>query len=128
MRLLLDTCTFLWLILDSPELSSRAHDLIRNPDNEVVLSVVSTWEIAITHGLGRLRLPEPMDRYVAGMRERHAIQSLELTEEASLQGAKLPNLHRDPFDRMLVGQAITHGLVIVTPDEQIRSYPIRTEW
>lgn len=128
MRLLLDTCTFLWLILDSPELSSRAHDLIRNPDNEVVLSVVSTWEIAITHGLGRLRLPEPMDRYVAGMRERHAIQSLELTEEASLQGARLPNLHRDPFDRMLVGQAITHGLVIVTPDEQIRSYPIRTEW
>ena len=128
MRLLLDTCTFLWLILDSPELSSRARDLIQKPDNEVVLSVVSTWEIAVKHGMGRLRLPEPIDRYLIGMRKKHAVESLDLTEAASLQGSKLPDLHRDPFDRMLICQAIVHGLVILTPDEQIRTYPIRTEW
>ena len=128
MNVLLDTCTFLWLILDSPELSDRAQSLIRDPDNDVALSVVSTWEIAVKHGMGRLGLPKPIDQFVIGMRERHAIQSLELTEEASLQGARLPDLHRDPFDRMLICQAIAHGLVLLTPDKEIRAYPIRTIW
>lgn len=128
MNLLLDTCTFLWLILGSRELSSRAESLIRDPENEVALSAVSTWEIALKCALGQLQIPEPVDRYVIEMRERHEIRSLVLTEEASLQGPKLPDLHRDPFDRMLVCQAMTHGLTLVTPDRTIQSYPVRTVW
>lgn len=128
MNLLLDTCSFLWLILDSPELSSKARALIRDPNNEVALSVVSTWEIALKCGTGQLRMPEPVDQFVIGMRERHEIRSLPLTEEASLQLVKLPEIHRDPFDRMLVCQAITHGLTLLTPDRSIRSYPVRTVW
>ncbi len=128
MNLLLDTCTFLWLILGSSDLSRRARQLIQDPDNDVVLSSVSTWEIALKCGLGQLRLPDPVDRFVIGMREQHEIRSLELTEEASLQLGKLPAIHRDPFDRMLVCQSITHGLTLLTPDLTIRQYPVRTDW
>ena len=128
MNLLLDTCTFLWLIQGSSELSSRARARIRDPENDVYLSSVSTWEMALKCSLGRLRLPEPVDAFVIGMRESHEIRSLELAEEATLQLGKLPDFHRDPFDRMLVCQAITHGLTLVTPDTLIRQYPVRTDW
>ena len=128
MNLLLDTCSFLWLILGSTELSSNARALIRDPDNDVLLSAVSAWEIALKCGISRLQMPEPVDRFVIEMRERHQIRALDLTEEASLQLPKLPEIHRDPFDRMLVCQAITHGLTLVTPDRAIQSYPVRTVW
>jgi PIN domain nuclease of toxin-antitoxin system len=128
LNLLLDTCTFLWLILGNSELSSRARDRIRDPDNDVYLSSVSTWEMALKCGIGRLHLPEPVDRFVIGMRERHEICSLEPAEEATLQVTKLPDLHHDPFDRMLVCQAIVHGLTLITPDRLIQQYPVRTDW
>lgn len=128
MNLLLDTCTFLWLIVESPELSSRARTLIRDPSHDVALSAVSTWEIALKYGLGRIQLPAPADRFIIEMRQKHEIRSLDLTEEASLQEPKLPGIHRDPFDRMLVCQAIIHGLTLITPDKVIQSYPARTAW
>jgi PIN domain nuclease of toxin-antitoxin system len=85
MILLLDTCTFLWLLTDAPQLSRRARQLFQDPSNEVYLSVVSAWEIAVKHALGRLPLPEPPDRFIPSRREAHGIASLELDEEAVLQ-------------------------------------------
>lgn len=128
MRLLLDTATFLWIIDDAPELTPRARELFLDPGNEVYLSSVSAWEIAIKYGLGRLPLPEVPDRFVPTQRKQHGIDALPLDEEAALHLARLPLLHRDPFDRMLVCQAIVHHLVILTPDELITQYPIRTMW
>ena len=128
MKLLLDTCVFLWLTRDAPELSVSARELFRDPDNEVFLSVASVWEISIKHGLGRLPLPEDPTRFVPRQRERHGIVSLPVGEDAALIVHRLPTLHRDPFDRVLVSQALTEGLVILTPDEKIAAYPVRTVW
>ena len=128
MKLLLDTCTFLWIATDSPELSARARELFRSPDNEVFLSAGSAWEIAIKHSLGRLPLPDPPERFVPDMREAHAVSALPIDEEAALHLSRLPDLHRDPFDRLLVSQAIVHGLTILTPDPLVTQYPARTIW
>ncbi|MBW2732097.1 MAG: type II toxin-antitoxin system VapC family toxin [Deltaproteobacteria bacterium] len=128
MKLLLDTCTFLWIAADAPQLSLRARELFMAPESEVYLSAISAWEIAVKHRLGKLPLPEPVERFVPDVRERHGIDSLALDEESTLQDARLPAIHRDPFDRMLVSQAMMSGLTILTPDEMIRQYPVRTVW
>ena len=128
MRLLLDTCTFLWVVGGAPELSPRARAAFADPANDVLLSAVSAWEIAVKHRLGRLPLPEPPDAFVPRQREAHGIARLDLDEDSALHVAKLPDLHRDPFDRMLVAQALRDGLVLLTPDEAIGRYPVRTFW
>jgi PIN domain nuclease of toxin-antitoxin system len=127
-KLLLDSATFLWVVAGAPELSQPARELFADPDNEVYLSAVSTWEIALKHALGRLPLPEPAERFIPSQRRRHGIEPLALDEESALHLARLPRLHRDPFDRMLVCQAIVHGLVIVSPDPAITQYPVRATW
>jgi PIN domain nuclease of toxin-antitoxin system len=128
MRLLLDTCTFLWLITDAPDLSPRVVELFRAPEHEVFLSAASAWEIALKHAQGRLPLPEPPQQFVPAQREAHGITALPIDEESALHLARLPALHRDPFDRMLVSQAIVHGLTLLTPDGLVAQYPARTLW
>jgi len=127
-KLLLDTCTFLWVLLDAPQLSDDARRLFRDPGNEVLLSSVSAWEIAVKYTLGRLPLPEPPERYVPRQRDAHGIASLPLDEDAALHVARLPNLHSNPFDRMLICQAMLNGLTLVTPDRDIARYPVRIAW
>lgn len=128
MRLLLDTCAFLWIVAGSGKMSERARTACADPENALFLSSVSAWEIALKNSAGKLPLPETAVRYVPSERFRHGIEPLPLDEEAVLQLSKLPELHRDPFDRMLVCQAIAHGLQIVTPDPAIAQYPVRTLW
>lgn len=127
MKLLLDTCTFLWLAGGSA-LSPAAAFAVRDPSNEVFLSAVSTWEIVSKHRAGRLPLPEPPDRLIPTERRLRGVSALPLDEESTFQGLRLPPLHRDPFDRMLIAQAIAHGLAIVTPDPAIAQYPVRVIW
>lgn len=128
MNLLLDTCTFLWLAADDPRLSPAARAACRDPANEVFLSALSAWEIAIKYRLGRLPLPEPPTRYVTSRREFLQVEPLPFDELAAAHEALLPERHRDPFDRGLVAQAILNGLSIVTPDPQISAYPAPTLW
>ena len=128
MKILLDTCTFLWLILRSPRLSGRARKAFGDPANDVFMSAVSAWEIAVKHSLGRLTMPNPVGQFTRDQREAHGIEALPLSEEAALHLAKLPGLHADPFDRMLVCQALIDGLTILTPDEAIAQYPVRVMW
>jgi len=128
MRLLLDTCTFLWVVGGDRALSPAAARLFAAPENDVYLSAASAWEIAIKHQLGRLTMNEPPDRFVPAQREAHAIEPLPLDEESVLHLSRLPALHRDPFDRILVCQAIVHGLTILTPDPLVAQYPARTVW
>lgn len=127
MRLLLDTCTFLWLA-GGRSLSSAANAAVRDPANEIFLSAVSVWEIVVKHRSGRLDLPEPPGRLVPTERRLRGVDPLAFDEEAALHGTRLPLLHRDPFDRMLIAQAVAHGLAIVTPDPAIAQYPIRVIW
>jgi len=128
MKILLDTCTFLWIITDDPRLSQQARKLFIDTENEVYLSVASTWEIAIKYNLDKLSLPKPPQKYIPSKRKEHDIDSLPLDEEATLCLTKLPNLHKDPFDRILICQAIVAGLIILTPDELITQYPLRSVW
>jgi len=127
-RILLDTVTFLWAVSDAPELSDNAREAFMDPDNEVYLSSVSAWEIAIKHSLGKLPLPEPPAKFVPAQRKKHGIDPLSLDEEAALHLSRLPELHKDPFDRMLVCQAVVQHLTILTPDDLINQYPVRTIW
>jgi PIN domain nuclease of toxin-antitoxin system len=128
MKLLLDTSTFLWMIADSDRLSKRARTAIADPDSEVWLGVVSLWEISIKQKIGRLDLPGPAWSYATAARERHGIESLSLTEPAVAHLAKLGEVHKDPFDRMLVCQAIEHDLLVVTNDPLVCQYPVKTLW
>jgi PIN domain nuclease of toxin-antitoxin system len=126
-RLLLDTCTFLWLAGGSA-LSPPAAAAVRDPSNELFLSAVSAWEIASKHRSGRLPLPEPPERLIPTERELRGVSALPFDEESALQVSRLPALHRDPFDRMLISQAIAMSLAIVTPDPLITQYPVRVIW
>lgn len=128
MKLLLDTCTFLWALSGEPPLPARVATLVQDPDNEVFLSAASAWEIAIKHAAGKLKLPEDPARFVPAMRAARGFTALAVDEESALHLAKLPRLHADPFDRLLVSQAIVHGMTIVTPDPIIARYPARTMW
>jgi PIN domain nuclease of toxin-antitoxin system len=128
MKLLLDTCTFLWIVADAPQLSRRARALFQAPENEVYLSAASAWEVAVKHALGRLPLPGDPSRFVPEMRERHGIEPLPIDEAAALHTLRLPPIHRDPFDRLLVSQAIVHGLTILTPDPLVTQYPALSAW
>lgn len=130
MNLLLDTCTFLWLITDDPALSVPAQEAIRDPAHAVYVSVASLWEVIVKYRLGRLemRVALPLEQHLVAQRNRHRLHSLPITEEAVLQLPKLPDLHRDPFDRLLICQAIAHGLVVCTPDRAIQQYPVVTVW
>ena len=128
MKLLLDTCTFLWAIAEPDRLPRRVADMILFEEHEVYLSAASAWEIVITHARGRLHLQEPPDRFVRDQRDAAGIQSLAVDEESALHVSRLAALHRDPFDRMLVSQAIVHGMTILTPDPLITQYPARTTW
>ena len=128
MRLLLDTCTFLWVVAGAPDLSPAARAAFSEPGKKVHLSAVSSWEIALKHAMGRLPLLSEPSRFVPDQRRDHGISELPLDEAAALFLGRLPLLHRDPFDRMLVCQAIVGGLTILTPDEGIRAYAVPTLW
>lgn len=131
MRLLLDTCTFLWLIGDVRQLSADAKAVIGDSANECRLSAASQWEAIVKHAAGRLEIdcePASVAAFLRTQRETHGVQPLAIDEAAVAHVTSLPNLHRDPFDRLLICQAIEHGLAIVTPDPLIRRYPIKTIW
>ncbi len=124
MKLLLDTHIFLWYIAADLRLLTLLRDAIREPKNEVFLSVASLWEATVKYNLGKLPLPQSPDIYIPTERRRHQIQSLSLRENAVKELAQLPALHRDPFDRILICQALANDLVIVTVDPQIQSYNV----
>lgn len=128
MKILLDTCTFLWIVSGSSRLSNDAKIIFREPSNDVYFSSVSAWELSVKYSLGKLPLPSPPIRFVPEQRVLHQVNSVDLTESDVLHLHQLPPLHRDPFDRMLVCQAIENGLTILTPDESITRYPVRSIW
>jgi len=128
LKFLIDTCAFLWIAGGGHAIPPRAAAAFASPDNDVYLSAVSTWEIAIKYALRRLALPVPPAQFVAEERERRGVMSLGIDEESTLHVAKLPPIHADPFDRLLVAQAIVHGMTILTPDPIVARYPARTLW
>lgn len=125
MKLLLDTHIFLWYITGDERLPEKLQKEIRLEENEVYLSVISLWEVIVKYQLGKLHLPTPPETYIPEQRDKHFIKSMELTEEDISKLSTLPLIHRDPFDRMLICQALSRSLAIVTVDEHIRQYSIK---
>lgn len=124
MRLLLDTHIFLWYVSGSPRINARIRDAVRTPENDVYLSVASLWEVITKHRLGKLDLPGPPETFVPRARAEHQIKNLDIDEAAVLRLADLPGHHRDPFDRLLICQAVARGLTIITEDHAIRAYDV----
>jgi PIN domain nuclease of toxin-antitoxin system len=124
MKILLDTCEFLWLVSGDAKLSAHFAAAIRDPANQIFLSSVSFWEISVKHQLGKLPLPLAPAQFVPQQRAKHLLAPLALDEVAVAQLGDLPTLHRDPFDRMLVCQARAHGLTLAASDPLIRQYPV----
>lgn len=124
MTLLLDTQVFLWYISGDTQLPTSFRDAIRDPANHVWLSVASVWEAVVKNALGKLPLPALPSVYLPQQRIVHLIDTLPITEEHLVQLAALPPIHRDPFDRIIVSQALHHGLTLLTADTIVRSYPV----
>jgi PIN domain nuclease of toxin-antitoxin system len=124
MKLLLDTHIFLWYISGDASLPISLRDDIRDANNEVYLSAASVWEVVIKFALGKLPLPEPPATYLPRQRASHHIAALPIDEGAFVHLHGLPPLHRDPFDRLLLAQALQHGLTIITLDVRMRAYPV----
>jgi PIN domain nuclease of toxin-antitoxin system len=124
MRLLLDSHTFLWWVKDDPALSRRARAAIADPDNECFLSHASVWEMAIKASLGKLRLPSTVERFVVEQAAANSFQLLSITlaHIASVEG--LPFHHRDPFDRLLVAQALHEDMALVSRDSSLKAYGV----
>jgi PIN domain nuclease of toxin-antitoxin system len=128
MRALLDTHSFLWWITDSPRLSSRVREIIADGRNELFFSAASGWEIAIKARLGRLEIPGGPERFLTEQLSRNAIQALPIYLSHAVRTYALPAHHQDPFDRLLVSQALLERLPILSADAQISRYPVEVVW
>lgn len=128
MKLLLDTCTFIWLADAAESLSDGARDLLDDPGADLILSDVSVWEVCLKWQSGKLKLPSPPRSWIDGQASAWALSRLPIDREHFYRSVELPNLHRDPFDRLLVAQALSGNLTIVTPDAAIRQYPVAVAW
>ena len=116
MKFLLDTHAFLWWVTDSLLLSQWARDIIGDGNCELFRSAASSWEVAIKYELGRLPLPEAPELFIPTELAKNRIDALPISREHSFRAGKLPLLHRDPFDRMLIAQAQVENMETITND------------
>lgn len=128
MRVLLDTHTFLWWNLNAPNLSQTARKIISDGENEIFFSAASAWEIAINYAEGRLDLPEPQELYIPNRLTFYRFTPLPIRLSHTLPIHKLPDVHQDPFDRLLVIQSQMEQLPILTVDQDIARYAVTTIW
>ena len=127
-RLLLDTHTFLWWDAAPERLSAAVLALCQNSSVRLFLSIVSLWEIQIKSGLGKLPLSLPLAEIIQNQQMRHGLQLLPVTPEHIYALSGLPLHHKDPFDRLLIAQALTEGLPLASVDSAFSSYPISLVW
>jgi PIN domain nuclease of toxin-antitoxin system len=128
MKLLLDTCTFLWMIASPVHLSQTARDAITERSQGLLLNQVSLWEMQIKYQKGRLPLSVPPKQVVERALAVYPIEIELISNEAIWHLQKLPDIHKDPYDRLLISQALIHGHKLVTPDPVIHQYPVACLW
>jgi PIN domain nuclease of toxin-antitoxin system len=127
-RLLLDTHTFLWWVSDAPEFKSTTKRAIANNKNECYLSVASCWEMAIKASIGKLRLAKPMERFITEQLAANGFALLNVDLRHAAKVETLPFYHRDPFDRLLIAQAMMEKLTIVSADRVFSKYGVKVLW
>ena len=125
---LLDTHTFLWLATDDGRLGDAAHEIVRDPATDLFLSVASVWELAIKKSLGRMDLTIPLSQFIEDQLKHLRTSLLDVRCDHALQVETLPFHHRDPFDRLLIAQAIVENLPLLSADRQLDPYPVNRIW
>lgn len=128
MDYLLDTHSLLWIVADDPRLSTKAKELFLDDDNEIYFSIASIWELAIKISLKKVILDEPLDIFIKSHIQGNNIKILYIEIKHVLKVENLPFHHRDPFDRLIISQAIVENLPIITKDSDFESYPIKKIW
>lgn len=128
MNFLLDTCSFLWASNEPELLSQNAIQYIKDPDHNRFLSSASVWEVCLKSRLMRLHLPKPPKEFIPWAMQELNLLPLPVEIEAALLEETLPPHHKDPFDRMLICQAMHHNLTILTPDRLIQQYGVACLW
>ena len=124
MRVLLDSHVLLWWIGDAASLTPAARELFTTDAQELLWSAASTWELGIKAALGKLRLPEPLDRFVQRQLREQNLIGLPIYHDHAARAAALPPIHRDPFDRMLVAQALVENVPLLTRDAALSGYGV----
>lgn len=130
MKLLLDTHTLLWLVDGDAQLTQPARNAIADPANELFISVATTWELAIktTKAPKPLILSDPLDVYLAKWLPVYGVNVLAIGQAHALGVLTLPDHHRDPFDRIMIAQALCEGMTLVSGDGHVSSYPVSRIW
>lgn len=128
MRLLLDTHTFIWWDIAPTQLSSHVLALCQDPKNQLLLSVVSVWEMEIKWQLGKLRLHKPLADIIADQQRTNGVEILSMVLSHALALEMLPLHHKDPFDRLLIAQATVEDVSLVSRDSVFSAYPIVVVW
>ena len=128
MRLLLDTHALLWWLFNDPKLSGSAREVIRNPDNDILVSSASAWEIATKHRLGKLPDADDVVAHLPLYLRKARFTELMVSIEHALAAGSLPRPHKDPFDRMLIAQARFEGVSVITIDTVFKDYGVQVLW
>jgi PIN domain nuclease of toxin-antitoxin system len=128
MKVLLDTCAFIWLVTDDPKLSELAKEIFLDTDNELLLSAVTGFEIAVKYSLGKLHLTEPPKEFIANRMQANALTELPVSMAHALALQNMPLHHKDPFDRLLVAQAMVNKIPLLSADQQLSAYAIERLW
>lgn len=127
MNLLLDTHTVIWYLTDDNKLAAKAKAAIEDPENNCFISLASYWEIAIKNSLGRLRLEIELKK-IFEIIEESGLELLMITPKHILQSSTLPFHHYDPFDRIIISQALTENLIIISKDSYFSAYKVPLFW
>ena len=128
MKYLLDTHAFLWFVTDANRLSSKAKSTIQNSNNEIFFSAASAWEISIKAKLGRLKFGGDLESFIIEQLTENSFGPLAITVTHALYTEKLPQIHKDPFDRIMISQSKLENMVMITKDKEIREYKVLTVW
>ncbi len=124
MKYLLDTSVFLWGVAAEDRLNAMAQEVLTASSSELYLSAAGAWEIVIKYALGSLPLPKAPSEYILYAQRLWGIQTLNITQEHAFRAGELPAHHRDPFDRMLIAQALSERMTLLTADRAFQEYKV----
>ena len=127
MKYLIDTKILIWILIDTNKIPSNILDLIKKKENEIYLSLVSIWEIAIKISIGKLILPFELNNIIQEINELN-INIIEIKPEHLIKTAELPFVHKDPFDRLIISKSIIENLPIITSDNNFKNYNVNLIW
>ena len=128
MKYLLDTHAFLWFVSDDNNLSPKAKSIIKDHNNEIYFSAASAWEISIKIRLGRLTMEENLEPFIVAQLAENNFQTLSITILHSIYTSKLPEIHKDPFDRMIIAQSKAENMSLISKDKNIKKYKVPVVW